>query len=204
VLIDLSKPLEVLTKELSKKWRENLRRANRNNLDLKYGTDLELYDSFTKLYKEMHSRKQFKRHVDVYEYRKIQNALSPHHKMRIMICEDQGTPIAGLVWSAIGSTGIPIFSATGDNGLKARGSYLLRWNMLLQMKQDGLLFIDQGGVNKSNNPGGYRFKSEMGGTFASAMGQFEISPNLINKALIFLVESGKSLIHGFKMKRMHP
>jgi lipid II:glycine glycyltransferase (peptidoglycan interpeptide bridge formation enzyme) len=77
----------------------------------------------------------------------------------------------------MGDVGIPIFSATGDDGLKYRGSYLLRWTMLTRMKERGCRILDQGGVNPEKNPGGYHFKSGMGGRLVRPLGRFDLCGN---------------------------
>lgn len=183
-VIDLSQSLQELNRRLKKKWRENLRRAERSGLKLIEGMDGRLYEVFIGLYKEMLARKRFATFSDVSEFRAIQRDLPDGLKMKIMICEFKGGPVSALVWSAIGDTGITILSATGNQGLKLRGSYLLRWRMLEQLKEHGCSLLDQGGVDREKNPGGYHFKSGMGGFEVCHIGQFEACHNLLNSILI--------------------
>ncbi len=49
------------------------------------------------------------------------------HRMRILICEMDGIPVAGLVASAMGDSAIYLLGATSDDGLNAKGAYLLQW-----------------------------------------------------------------------------
>ena len=84
-------------------------------------------------------------------------------KMQILVCMSGDKPIAGLVGSAIGSAGIELIAATGDNGMKLGGSYLLRWKMLEYFKNIGCRFYNLNGINPAKNPGGYQFKSGFAG-----------------------------------------
>jgi len=145
----------------------------------------------------MHKRKKFAEFVNLNDYHQIQEHLDNQSKMKIMICENEGKPVSGLMWSAIGDTGIPIFSATGDQGLKLNSSYLLRWKLIMDLKNSGCRFLDQGGINPKLNPGGYYFKRNMGGEDIHLFGQYIISPNklytLLFQFAIFLNANRKTL-----------
>ena len=78
--------------------------------------------------------------------------------MQIMICEDRGAPVAGLVVSAIGGSAIYLLGATSDDGLKSKGAYLLQWNMIQWLKQNGVRWYDLGGIDPEANRGVYSFK----------------------------------------------
>jgi len=163
-LVDLSPPLHDLRRGLHKRWREKLNRAQRNALEIDDGTDDSLYGEFLELFEQMHDRKKFVRFVDVHQFRRVQAALPDRCKMRILIARSSShAPVAALVWSLLGDTGVPVFSATGSAGLKSHGAYLLRWTMMEQCKELGGRFMDQGGVDPVANPGGYHFKAGMGG-----------------------------------------
>lgn len=196
---NITPSLEELKKGCSKKWRENLRRSQRSNLEILDGTDDNLYCVFIDLYKQMHSRKKFIEFVDINQFREIQKDLPDCFKMRIMICEFEKEAVAGLVYSVIGNTGIPIFSATGNKYLKLRGSYLLRWLMLKKVKEMGCQFIDQGGIDQQVNPGGYHFKKGMGGIDVSQIGHYESYEDLIS---YFLVRLGEQLDSACKKIRI--
>ena len=69
----------------------------------------------------MRKRKTFETTVDVDEFGRIQQALPESQRMRILICEDKGVPIAGLVVAAMGDSAIYLLGATSDDGLKSEG-----------------------------------------------------------------------------------
>jgi lipid II:glycine glycyltransferase (peptidoglycan interpeptide bridge formation enzyme) len=83
--------------------------------------------------------------------------------MNIMLCRSNEGVCAGLVWSAIGKTGIELFAATSDAGTKTGGSYLLRWKLVEKLKQNRFGVYNLNGINPIRNPGTYRFKAELAG-----------------------------------------
>ena len=48
------------------------------------------------IYSQMRKRKTFETTVDADEFGRIQEALAESQRMRILICEDKGVPVAGL------------------------------------------------------------------------------------------------------------
>lgn len=184
ILIDITPSLEELRRGLKKKWRENLNRGNRSELEVSDGNDLRMFAVFQNLYKEMHRRKGFAEFVSPEKFMAIQKVLPDKLKMRISIAYHNAEPVSGLVWSAIGERGIPIFSATANKGLKLRGSYILRWQMLEMLKKRGCRFFDQGGINPEGNPGSHHFKSGMGGKKVWHLGEFKACDSILSNALV--------------------
>jgi CelD/BcsL family acetyltransferase involved in cellulose biosynthesis len=84
--------------------------------------------------------------------------------MRILICEQDGVPVAGLVASAMGDSAIYLLGATSDNGLNAKGAYLLQWTLIQWLKENGFKWYDLGGIDPEGNPGVYSFKRGLSGT----------------------------------------
>ncbi len=188
LLLDVSLNSEDLRKNLKQKWRGHLSKAERMDFTITEGTDDSLFETFIHIYHEMHTRKKYVDYVDIDEFREIQKKLPEEFKMRIMIGEISGKPITGLIWSAIGDTGIAIFSGTKNEGMKYCGSYLLRWQMIMKLRERGYVFLDQGGINPERNPGSYKFKVGMGGKDVHLIGQYDSSGNFLNSALIKYAE----------------
>jgi lipid II:glycine glycyltransferase (peptidoglycan interpeptide bridge formation enzyme) len=188
LLNDTSLSLEDIRSQFHKTWRKNIGRAERNNFKLRDGTGDDLYNMFSDIYNEMYSRKQYKTDIDISEFYEIQKDLPANQKMHIMICMKDDVPAAGLVSSLIGNTAITILGATTDIGLKTYGAYFLRWKLFEQIKNKGLIYLDQGGIDKVKNPGGYTFKSGMGGIETSQLGIYDTCNNLILKNIIQIGE----------------
>lgn len=111
----------------------------------------------------MAQRKKFTNIVDISNWVNIQEKLPGQYKTKVMISFSDGVPGAGAVCSAIGNTGIYLFGATNEVGMKDHGSYLIQWKMIEWMKEIGCKKYDLHGINKFTNPGTYSFKKGLTG-----------------------------------------
>jgi len=184
LLLDLTPSLEELRKHLDQKWRNQLNRAEKNDLTIREGTDPEDFQVFTEIYQSMRSRKKFDTTVDVNEFARIQQRLPGRQRMKVMNCLQQGTPVAGIVCSAMGKSAVYLLGATGENGLNAKGTYLLQWAMIKWLKQSGIHHYDLGGIDPERNPGVYHFKRGLAGQEVSYIGQISLCENFLSSLLM--------------------
>ena len=131
-------------------------------------------------------RKDFKEYVNPTNFGRLNNTLDESFKLIIFIAEKDDQPVAGLVGTAIGRTGIYLLGATNDLGLELKASYLLHWAMIKYMKEKKCLRYDLGGINKNRNPGGYKFKTGISKIEISDIGTFDYSKSFISKALLYI------------------
>lgn len=183
-LLDLTPSLEELRKNLDQKWRNQLNRAEKNGLSIQEGTEAEDFQAFAGIYRSMRSRKKFDTTVDVDEFACIQKRLPGTQRMKIMNCMQQGTPVAGIVCSAMGDSAIYLLGATGENGLNAKGTYLLQWTMIKWLKENGFHYYDLGGIDPEGNPGVYHFKRGLSGQDVSRIGQLNLCENFVSSVLM--------------------
>jgi lipid II:glycine glycyltransferase (peptidoglycan interpeptide bridge formation enzyme) len=183
MVLDLSPSLPELRKNLDAKWRNKLSGAEKNNLKVVAGNGPEEYQTFCQLYHEMRKRKTFETTVDVEEFQRIQEELAPSQRMRILICEDKGIPVAGLVASAMGDSAIYLLGATSDAGLNAKGAYLLQWTMIQWLRENGIRWYDLGGINPEANPGVYSFKRGMSGVDVCQINPLVESGSVVSTAI---------------------
>lgn len=101
----------------------------------------------------MMARKKFKENVDPYKMGKMNEALDDEYKKKIFVAYKDKIPVASIVGSAIGNTGIYLLGASNEIGMKNKASYLLQWEMIKWLKQKGCQRYDLGGINKDENPG---------------------------------------------------
>ena len=127
------------------------------------GTSNDLFEKFVILADEMCQRKNISFGVDYRKYQRLQEYLPDSHKMRIMVCEHKGESIGAIICSAIGDTGIYLLGATGPEGLRLHGSYLLQWRMIQWLKDCCMRYYDLGAFNPQLNPGVYHFKKGLAG-----------------------------------------
>ncbi len=187
LLLDIEPSLDQLRNNLSKEWRKNLRKAESCNLKIMEGNRDEFYEVVSALYKEMRKRKGFSSLMDTNQFGMIQRDLPDFLKMRIMLCELDGEPVAALVGSAIGDIGIELVAATNNKALKINASYLLRWRMVQWLKDSGCRLYDLGGIDPEKNPGTYHFKAGLAGKSGKDtryLGQFEACHSIISSFFV--------------------
>src|SRR5580698_3373026 len=113
-VVDLSLSLSELRKKLDPKWRNKLAGAEKNGLTVRAGRTADQYRTFCEMYRQMRNRKTFDTTVDVEEFDRIQQDLPEDQRMQILIGEQRGTPVAGVVVSAMGHSAIYLLGATSD------------------------------------------------------------------------------------------
>jgi hypothetical protein len=192
-VLDLSPELVELRKRLDAKWRNHLKRAEKNNLEVIAGSGTDEFRTFCQIYNQMRKRKTFETTVDVEEFARIQEDLAESDRMRILICKDQGVPVAGLIVSAMGDSAIYLLGATSDEGLKSQGAYLLQWTMIQWLKEKGVRWYDLGGIDPVGNPGVYSFKRGFSGADVLQMNPMVACTSVVSSAVVRA---------GFAMQRM--
>jgi lipid II:glycine glycyltransferase (peptidoglycan interpeptide bridge formation enzyme) len=183
-VLDLRPSLGELRKNLDPKWRNKLSGAEKNNLKVVAGNGRDEYQTFCQLYYQMRKRKTFETTVDVEEFRRIQEGLAEPHRMQVLICEDRGIPVAGLVVSAMGDSAIYLLGATSHAGLNTKGAYLLQWTMIQWLKENGIRWYDLGGIDPEGNPGVYSFKRGLSGTDVCQTNPLVASDSVVSSAIV--------------------
>jgi lipid II:glycine glycyltransferase (peptidoglycan interpeptide bridge formation enzyme) len=179
-LLDLGFPLGELRKKLDQKWRNQLNRAEKNELTIVEGTGLAEYRIFAEIYQRMWNRKKFKTTVDIGEFGRLCEALPQVHQFKIFICQHKGVPVASIVCSAIGDTGIYLLGATDDDGNNTKGAYLLQWSAITWLKENGFRYYDLGGIDPESNPGVFHFKRGFSGRDVTRIAPFESCQNTLS------------------------
>jgi lipid II:glycine glycyltransferase (peptidoglycan interpeptide bridge formation enzyme) len=182
-LLDLAPDLADLRKKLDVKWRNQLTRSEKNNLEVIAGHGREEYQSFCEIYYQMLKRKGFETTVDSEEFGRIQEDLPERHRMYVLIAKNGGIPVAGLVASAMGDSAIYLLGATSDVGLQSKGAYLLHWKLIEWLKAKGIRWYDLGGIDPEKNPGVYHFKEGFSGTDVTQINPLVIYESAVSFAM---------------------
>jgi hypothetical protein len=183
-VLDLRPSLDELRSRLDKKWRNQLTRSEKNNLRVIAGHGSDEYRTFCQIYSQMRKRKTFETTVDADEFGRIQETLAESQRMRILICEDKGVPVAGLVASAMGDSAIYLLGATSDDGLNSKGAYLLQWTLISWLKERGVISYDLGGIDPDGNPGVYHFKRGLSGVDVCQMNPLAGSNSAVSSGIV--------------------
>lgn len=195
VFLDLSPSLEKLRSNLKATWRRNLVLAERAGFTVRHGTSPELFDTFSRLYREMLRRKNIVGVVRLEYYHRMQTRLPDNFKLMIMICEHRGEPVAGLAVPHLGNTAVNLLAATGDKGLDLRASYLLQWQMIQWLKSRGCRWYDLDALNHDLYPGISQFKLGLAGHLgleAEYFGQYESCTNPASRLCVKLGDHARA------------
>lgn len=186
LILGIRPPIEELRKQLSQRWRRCLTKAEREHLEVIEGTEDGLFVEFISIYEDMLRRKKFQRPNDINEFRMIQRELPAKYKMNIFLCRSKGVISAGVIYSAIGDTGVYLFGATNEQGMINNASYLTHWRAIQWLKQSGCCYYNLNGINPQKNPGTYVFKEGLVGKRGKDvyyLGRFDCYPGPISGAL---------------------
>jgi hypothetical protein len=195
LVLDLEPSLETLRKNMEKKWRNQLNASERNNLTVTAGVTSKDFSAFKELYSEMWERKKFKTTVSVEEFGKVQEELPENQRMKIMLCMQEGKPVAGVVCSALGNSAIYLLGATNETGMKLKAAYLLHWAVIRSLKEQNIRYYDLGGIDPEANPGVYHFKSGFSGADVSHISPITNCDSAVTRAL---VKTGNALRDGWR------
>ncbi len=201
ILMNLEPSLDELHRGLHQKWRYHLNKARKQPLEIVEGVEDHLFGEFENIFGEMVDRKQLVSFTGPEDCRKAQAALRPHERVRVFLCKIEGEVCAGGICSALGDTGIYLFGATSNRGIKTYASYLIHWRMLEWVKGQGCRWYDLNGINPEKNPGGFQFKSQFAGSNGrdvQLLGTFEVHPNSVAK---WLIPAGDLFIARFRQGR---
>jgi lipid II:glycine glycyltransferase (peptidoglycan interpeptide bridge formation enzyme) len=187
-MVDLTRPIDELRRALNPKWRNKLSGAEKLGLEVIEGDTDDLYRSFMVLQREMLARKDYQTAVNYEEFSRVQSDLPKSLKMRIFLCRHESEVVSSAICSAMGNTGIYLLGATGDKGLKVKGSYLLQWRIMQWLQTHNFRWYDLGGINPEKNPGVYSFKAGLPGKEVYHMGLFESSDGMSSSLVVKLAE----------------
>lgn len=165
IVVRLHDTPDIIRKNLNQKWRNQLNQAERNGLSLRIGNDTKSFDEFIPIYDGMKLRKGFQSGVDVRRFRQIQAIVPKERRMPVFLALKDGQTVAGLICSHIGNMAVCLLAATNENARELKAAFFLQWQAILWLRERGVVEYDLGGVDKESNPGGFHFKSGLGGEY---------------------------------------
>jgi lipid II:glycine glycyltransferase (peptidoglycan interpeptide bridge formation enzyme) len=190
-------PLDIdeseMRNRLHRSWRRYLKRAEKNDIEIRQGTDIEFLELLDKLYTSALERKKFKG-LDPKEFVETQKLLSPHEKMNIVLAYYQGQVVTAHATSHLGDTALGILAASNEEGLKCWASYKVWWKTLLAGKQAGMTKYDLGGIDPVGNPNVYQFKLRMGSKEIFHIGAFEAYSSVPARIVWYMSEKIYNLL----------
>ena len=148
----------------------------------------------------MRKRKTFETTVDAEEFGRIQESLAESQRMRILICQDKGVPVAGLVASAMGDSAIYLLGATSDDGLNSKGAYLLAVDHDPVGSRKTALDGTTWGHRSRRNPASIRFKRGFSGVDVCQIDPLVASDSAVSSGM---VKAGLAMQRTFRGSSEH-
>jgi len=184
VVVDLDPAPEYLRKRLDPKWRNHLNRSEKNGLVLDVSDAAEAYREFLRLYEAMRARKQFDTSVDVHQFARIHEQLSGSARLQIFLARKDGEAVGALVCSLLGDTAIYPLGATNEKAKLLQAATFLQWRAMMWLKERGARRYDLGGIDPEANPGGYRFKTGLGGVEATQLSSYVAAAGAVSRLAV--------------------
>ncbi|MCA9419002.1 MAG: GNAT family N-acetyltransferase, partial [Candidatus Omnitrophica bacterium] len=185
VMIDLSKDLETLRSELHQKWRNLLKKAEKSDLVVESGRDVDHFDRFLRLYEKMRKTKDFPTGVRVPVIREMQAVLPESERFLVSVAVEDGRDVGATVCAMTGTRMLYFLGATDPEYRGSAPGYLLQWQNMQIGKQSGIRWYDLGGLVSE---GVSRFKVRMGGEQVSFPRRFVAKPGAWRSSLFEFAE----------------
>ena len=163
-VVDLREPEDVLRKNLHRKWRNHLSRAERSNLELSVGSDESTFGTFMDGHAAHLARLGPKGGLDPALLNALQERLAPERKLLCFIARKDGAYLGGGAIARFGTTGEYLAGHNTEAGRAEKAGQLLLWSAMLHLKADGYTRLDLGGMDEHlTTPGIFEFKQRIGG-----------------------------------------
>ncbi len=164
-VVDLTAPLEALRGNLRQKWRNCLNKAERMNLEIKWGDGEDIFAAFLEGHGKLIAEKGFATSVTTDLLRALQDLSAPENRMEAFIVSHEGAPAASALIAKFGETCEYLAGNVGDEGRRRNAGQFLLWRVAAAMKAEGFRRFDLGGVDPDLTPKGvFRFKDGLAGT----------------------------------------
>jgi lipid II:glycine glycyltransferase (peptidoglycan interpeptide bridge formation enzyme) len=201
ITIDLTQNLEDIRKKFHQKWRNCLNKAEKNNLIIRSGKDIAIFQKFIPLFQELILKKDFSVDLGIDLYANVQKISPDSEKFFITIAEVNGTPVAGHVASILGNTCVYLLGSANVIGRNLNAAYLLQWQAIANAKNAGCWWYDLGGIDPLENPGVYKFKQRMGGQERTLLSPYQINPTGMKASLTELGERMYSFLKPYLVRK---
>ena len=187
-IVDLSVSLSDMRKNLDAKWRSDLVKAEKLNIEVTRSVAVSAFDTFEPIFAELVQSKSFTATQDVSFFRAVQQRSLDYEKAVVHLAWHHGELVAGHVGTFVGDTAVYLLGASTTKGRDLRASYLLQWSVIEYAKSLGIPYYDLGGVDPQENPNVYRFKKRLNGRRIIEVGTYEVARNAYSHRLIHLLE----------------
>jgi lipid II:glycine glycyltransferase (peptidoglycan interpeptide bridge formation enzyme) len=193
-ILDLVNPLAEIRKNFDGKWRNDLSKAQRSNIEVTRSVAPADFDRFEALFLDLIQKKGFTARQDVAFFRRVQENAQAAQRLVAHLAWHDGELVAGHIGSFVGDTAVYLLGAANSKGREIRASYLLQWAVIEHAKCVGNRFYDLGGIDQESNPDVYRFKRRLNGRRVAELGPYEFAPARFPKRALHFLETAYNAI----------
>lgn len=145
-LIDLRQPLEDILSKMRKKTRNCVRRAQKNGVTVRRGTEADL-NTFYEILSAASERQEYKPFDKDY-FRNMWQILRPGNHVEIFLAEHEGKALSAHVIAAFGDTVTTKQGGWSGRGGKLRPNEALDWATIQWAKAEGYRYYDFEGIKR--------------------------------------------------------
>lgn len=180
VLIDLNAKEETLLAQMKQKTRYNVRLASRRGVVIREANEDE-YGLLYQMYAVTSVRDGFVIREESY-YHQVWNTFSRAGKLKTLVAEVDGNPVAGLVMFVFAGRAWYVYGMSLETHREKMPNYLLQWEAMRQAKLANCQEYDLWGApdifdERDSMWGVYRFKQGLGGFVQRTIGAWDYPVN---------------------------
>jgi hypothetical protein len=193
-IVDLAPSLTEIRKKFNAKWRSDLSKSEKSNLEITKSTELADFDRFEPLLLNLIHEKGFISARDTAFFRRVQARAQVYERMVVHLAWHEGELVAGHLGSFAGDTAVYLLGASTSKGRNLRASYLLQWAVIEHAKLAGNSHYDLGGINQAANPDVFRFKKRLNGRHVIEVGPHDLAPGPLTRGIFRFGEHAKGAL----------
>lgn len=175
LILDLSKDLETLTKELSQKTRYNIRLAEKKGIKI-FPAAAEQFSDFWRLMKITGERDKFGIHEEKHYQNLVENG---GENIQLWCAQFEEKIIAAGIFCFTGEQAVYLHGASDNQYRNLMAPHLLQWEVIKEAKKRACLSYDFYGIDEKKWPGVTRFKNGFGGEVLEYPGTYDLVFNVV-------------------------
>lgn len=169
--LDLSPPPETLRRRLAADWRRSLKRAEAEPLLVRrlataqaIGWLLDRNEAYRRQVRYRGPTRAF--------LGRLAQAAAEAEELLLFLAFERAEPVGGIMVVRHGASATYEVGYVAPRGRELRATHLLLWQALLALRQEGVRWLDLGGIATDRSPGIARFKLGLGGEPTALPGTF--------------------------------
>ncbi len=162
IWLDLTPSEAELRQALKPNWRNKLRQAERHGVTITADDSPKHLDWLLERYAQDRAERGYTGPSPAM-IRALLRHGAGNRTIRTLIASHAGKRIAGILLVCHGRSATYFVGYSGSEGRRLRAHNLLLWHAACQLKREGMLWFDLGGINDAGAAGVARFKEGLGG-----------------------------------------